>query len=396
MLFNLLRTGAAKPGERKSSAVGGLIAHQSSGRAVWGPRDAGSLTREGYQRNAVVFRCVRMVAEAAAASPLKLTEKGRSFADHPLLTLLSNPNAGQDGAGLMEALFSHLLLYGDAYLEASALDDRGAPAELHTLRPDRMRIVPGSDGWPEAYEYRVGGRTHQFDMTTEAQPILHLRGFHPQDDHYGMAPLQAAAAAIEIHNSAGTWSKGLLDNAARPSGAIVYNGIEGETLSDEQFRRISEELERGHQGARNAGRPMLLEGGLDWKPMGFSPSDMEFLKTKESAAREIALAFGVPPQLLGIPGDNTYSNYQEANRAFYRQTVLPLARRAGAALTGWLGWRWRAEVRLELDLDAIPALQTERESQWRRIASAEFLDDDEKRAMLGLPARPRDRGVVGE
>lgn len=42
-------------------------------------------------------------------------------------------------------------------------------------------------------------------------------------------------------------------------------------------------MESYHQGARNAGRPMLLEGGLDWKPMGFSPSDMEFQKTKESA-----------------------------------------------------------------------------------------------------------------
>jgi len=56
-------------------------------------------------------------------------------------------------------------------------------------------------------------------------------------------------------------------------------------------------MESHHQGARNAGRPMLLEGGLDWKPMGFSPSDMEFQKTKEAAAREIALAFGVPPML---------------------------------------------------------------------------------------------------
>ena len=158
-------------------------------------------------------------------------------------------------------------------------------------------------------------------------------------------------------------------------------------ISDEQFKRLSAELETSHQGARKAGRPMLLEGGLDWKPMGFSPADMEFLKTREAAAREIALAFGAPPQLLGLPGDNTYANYQEANRAFYRQTVLPLSRRVAAALTGWLGWRWAGDLALTPDLEAVTALQSERESQWRRIASADFLDPDEKRAMLGLPPR---------
>ena len=225
-------------------------------------------------------------------------------------------------------------------------------------------------------------------MTGEAQPILHLKSFHPGDDHHGLSPLEAAAQAIDIHNSAGKWSKALLDNAARPSGAIVYSGGDGQAdMSDEQYRRLSEELAQSHQGAANAGRPMLLEGGLDWKPMGFSPSDMEFLKTKEGAAREIALAFGVPPQLLGLPGDNSYANYQEANRAFYRQTVLPLARRLSSALAAWLGWRFGGEISLLPDLDAVPALSAEREALWRRVSEAEFLDDEEKRAMLGLPAR---------
>lgn len=389
MLFRQKRGGGNAPGERKASAVGAMIAVSGAGRAVWTSRDGASLSRAGYQENAVAFRCVRMIAEAAAAIPFTLTggDGGAGYSEHPLLELLASPNPGQDGAGLMETLYGHLLLFGNAYLEASAFDDFGSPAELHALRPDRMRVIPAPDGWPEAYEYRVGGRVHRFDMTTETQPILHLRGFHPLDDHYGMAPIEAAAAAIDIHNAAGKWSKGLLDNAARPSGAIVYSGGEGATMTDEQFRRVSAELEGNHQGARNAGRPMLLEGGLDWKPMGFSPSEMEFLKTKEAAAREIALAFGAPPQLLGLPGDNAYSNYQEANRAFYRQTVLPVVKRMASALNGWLCWRWSGGPKLAPDMEAVTALNAEREAQWRRIASADFLDADEKRAMLGLPPR---------
>jgi len=252
-------------------------------------------------------------------------------------------------------------------------------------------VIPGADGWPEAYEYAVGARKHRFDMGAEMAPILHLRAFHPQDDHYGLSPMQAAAQAIDVHNAAARWSKALLDNAARPSGAIVYRGADGQGhMGADQYARLVDELSSHHQGAVNAGRPMLLEGGLDWKPMGFSPSDMEFQKTKESAAREIALAFGVPPMLLGLPGDNTYANYQEANRAFYRLTVLPLVAKTLAALSGWLPQRFGAGLQLLPDLDQAHALAPEREAMWRRVAAADFLSEGEKRALLGLPRRPEE------
>ncbi|HAC50406.1 MAG TPA: phage portal protein, partial [Sulfitobacter sp.] len=202
---------------------------------------------------------------------------------------------------------------------------------------------------------------------------------------------QAAAMAMDVHNAASRWSKALLDNAARPSGAIVYRGAEGQgKLSEDQYDRLVSEMESHHQGARNAGRPMLLEGGLDWKPMGFSPSDMEFQKTKESAAREIALAFGVPPMLIGVQGDATYANYQEAHRAFYRLTVLPLATRVTAALAEWLSGYLGEAVSLKPDLDQVPALAAERDAQWSRVSAAAFLSDAEKRALLGLPAVAND------
>jgi HK97 family phage portal protein len=157
-------------------------------------------------------------------------------------------------------------------------------------------------------------------------------------------------------------------------------------MNSDQYERLVSEMESHHQGARNAGRPMLLEGGLDWKPMGFSPSDMEFQKTKEAAAREIALAFGVPPMLLGIQGDATYANYQEAHRAFYRLTVLPLATRVTAALANWLEDFTGERLTLKPDLDQVPALSLERDAQWNRVAQADFLSQAEKRALLGLPA----------
>jgi HK97 family phage portal protein len=218
-----------------------------------------------------------------------------------------------------------------------------------------------------------------------------VKSFHPQDDHYGLSPLQAAASALDVHNSAAAWSKALLDNAARPSGAIVYKGADGHgAMAQDQYTRLVDELEANHQGARNAGRPMLLEGGLDWKPMGFSPSDMEFHRTKEAAARDVALAFGVPPMLLGLPGDNTYANYAEAHRAFYRLTVLPLVSKTMAAVSGWLPGHYGAKFQIKADYDNIPALAEEREALWRRIEQASFLTDAEKRQMLGFPRTSED------
>ena len=381
----LSRTATQVAPEQKKSALAPLIAFSSAGRVVWSARDTVALTRSGFTTNPIGFRAVKLIIEAAAAVPLVLQDGERRYEQHPMLSLVRRPNPTQGRAELFEALFGQLLLSGNAYVEAVAGDGH-LPAELHVLRSERMSVVPGPDGWPEGYEYSVGGRKHRFMIGEGVSPICHIKNFHPQDDHYGLSPLQAAAAAIDVHNSASAWSKALLDNAARPSGAIVYRGGDGQsTLSQDQYDRLLVELETSHMGARNAGRPMLLEGGLDWKPMGFSPSDMEFHKTKEAAAREIAVSFGVPPMLLGIPGEATYANYQEANRAFYRLTVLPLVSRVTAALAHWLSESAGEQLELRPDLDQLPALSQERETQWRRVSEADFLTDTEKRALLGLP-----------
>jgi len=395
MMFDFLRKSAlvaAVPvtgSERKASAVSRVVAWGTGGRVAWSPRDAVSLARTGYQGNPIGFRAVRLIAEAAAALPLVCQDGERRYETHPLLDLMKRPNGAQGRAEFLEAIYGYLLLAGNAYVEAVPGAGPGEtllPGELHVLRADRMSLVPGIDGWPVAYDYTVSGRTHRYQMVGAASPICHLRSFHPQDDHYGFSPLQAAATAIDVHTSASAWSKALLDNAARPSGAIVYKGADGQSsLSSEQYDRLVSEMESHHQGARNAGRPMLLEGGLDWKPMGFSPSDMEFQKTKEAAAREIAIAFGIPPMLMGIPGDATYANYQEANRAFYRLTVLPLATKVLADLAHWLSIFGGLEVDLRPDLDQVPALAGERDQQWARVGAADFLTVAEKRILLGLP-----------
>ncbi len=370
--------------DRKSSPSRRMIALSNLARPIWPLRNAAQQAREGFARNAIAYRCVRMIAESAAAAPLAVEAEGKAAPDHPLAKLLMRPNAEESGQELFETLLGHLHIAGDAYLEVVEID--GAPRALYALRPDRMSVVPGPRGWPLAWEYKAGGRTIRYpvDQDNGRSPILHLKLFHPFDDHYGLSPMEAAGFAIDIHNAGGAWNKSLIENAARPSGALVYTDANGR-LTDQQFERLKSELENLQQGPRNAGRPLLLEGGLDWRPMSLSPADMDFIEARREAAREIALAFGVPPMLLGIPGDNTYSNYREANLAFARQVTLPLAQKLATALSNWLGDRFDPEARVRCDFDRAGALSEERQALWARAETASFLTDDEKRALVGLP-----------
>ena len=302
------------PPEQKSGAP--LIALQLTGRARWSSRDTVGLARMGVMHNAIAYARIRRIASAAASVPWLLYDGAQELESHPLLALLQQPNPNEDGPALFERWYAFLQSAGNAYLEGVTLE--GSPRELHVLRPDRVTVVQGARGWPAGYDYNVDGQIRR--ITREASgflPVLHAALFHPLDDHYGLSPLEVAQTAVEVHNAGAAWTKALLDNAARPSGALIYKGPDGAGLSDEQFGRLKRELEDAYQGAANAGRPMVLEGGLDWKAMSHSPADLDFAETRSVAAREIALAFGVPPMLLGIPGDNTYANYAEANLSFW-------------------------------------------------------------------------------
>ncbi len=384
-----LGNASARPADTKASRAGPLIALSSQGRPVWTPRDYAGFAREGFMTNPIAHRSVRLVAEAAASVPLDAGGPDKDLAQRAA-AIMAAPNPRQAGPALLEALFLQLILSGNAYVECVVLDE--SPRELHVLRSDRMRVVPGADGWPEAYEYTVGGRAVRFQAGEGASPILHLTLAHPVDDHYGLSAMEAAATAIDIHNEASRWNKAFLDNAARPSGALVY-AAEGANMSEEQYDRLKRELEEGFQGAANAGRPLLLEGGLDWKPLSLSPKDMDFIELKNVAAREIALAFGVPPLVLGLAGDSTHANYAEANRVFWRQCVSPLVRKTAQSLSLWLSQHLGEAITLTPDFDGVDALNDTREPLWRAITAADFLTVDEKRAALGFGpmAQPQER-----
>jgi HK97 family phage portal protein len=346
--------------------------HVSLARAFAGgslgewPRSYEAQVREGYLNNAIAQRAVRLVAEGVASVPL-------DSSDDKAATLVLETSGGQS---LLETLAVQLLLHGNGYVQLLTAPD-GSLTELYALRPERVSVEADSRGWPAAFRYKAGEAVTRLG----SNELVHIRTHHPLDDHYGLGCLGAASGAIAIHNASSKWNKALLDNAARPSGALVHEGAE--TLSGEQFDRLREELTAQFSGQANAGRPLLLEGGLKWQTLSLSPADMDFAGLKAAAAREIALAFGVPSMLLGLPGDATYANYREANKALWRQAILPLAGKILDAIAEGLR-PWFPDLSLKVNADQVSALSEDRERLWAQVSAADFLTLNEKRSAVGL------------
>lgn len=367
----------------ENSVVQGLL------NPVWSGKNYSNFAKEAYQNNVIASRCINLIAKSAASVDWTLYDaKNQVINNHNILELLHHPNPSCGGAEFFEAFFAYKILHGDSYILAAG---NGSNMELHLLRPDRVTIIPGESSVPYGYAYKIGDKEtiYKVDQVTGKSNILHLKNFHPTDDWYGLSQVEAASYSIDLHNQASIWNQALLQNGAKPSGALILKSSQDNSgnLSEDQFERLKMQLEEKFSGSENAGRPLLLEGGLEWQEMSYSPKDMDFMETKNSAARDIALAFGVPPHLLGIKGDNTYSNMQEARFAFWEETIIPLVDKTVDALNSWLVPFFSKDFRLSYDTNNISALSSKQDKMWERIQNADFMTEDEKRTAVGLPPR---------
>lgn len=383
----------------------------NSGRAVWSDKDYSSFAENGYINNVIAHRAINMIAHAASSVPFKLYKlidgKRHLITQHPVLELLNRPNPLQSGKEMLEAIYTYRQISGNAYILTvdkncgctvkKSLDDCDPcnivdyslpDYELYCLRPDRVQVVAGDNFIPQGYLYSVESQTinYSVDQETGISPILHIKNFHPLSDWYGLSSIEAAAYSIDQHNQASIWNQALLQNGGRPSGAIVVKDEEGKpaNLTDDQFYRLKDMINDFVSGPQNAGRPLVLEGGLDWKEMSFSPRDMDHIQSKNNSAREIAIAFGVPAQLLGIPGDNTYSNLLEARVALWEQTIIPLVENTLDHLNRGIVARFGSDLELQYDIDGISALSHRVDSLWNRLEKSSFVTVDEKREAVGL------------
>lgn len=388
------------PLEAKYSETQPLIYLMYAGqqRGVWTQRNFAQYSDDGYKRNVISYKCVNELARGCAKITWRVKrgvdQDGKGGTDlpesHPLVKLLKKPNPFQSGASFRENVAAYLLLTGNSYIEGVGPDGK-PPRELYAIRPDRTKVIPGEYG-PAGYTYELNGRikTWTIDPLDGSGPILHLKFFNPLHDWYGMSPLEAASYSIDGHNLAGEWNQSLLQNGCKPSGALVYKPGESSppNLSEKQRASLTEQLNASQSGSRNAGRPMILEGGLEWQQISMGPVEMDYINGKNMSAREICIAYNVPPMILGIPGDNTYSNYQEARQALYQDTIIPLDASLIESLNTWLCPLFGDDIKIVQDLEHLPALSGVRKERWESVTNATWMTLNEKRAATGLEELP--------
>jgi HK97 family phage portal protein len=351
------------------------------------------LAKEGYLKNAIVYRCVNEISKGASSVPFIIKAGDQIIEQHPLIDLLNRPNPLQSYSEFFNSLFGYVLLSGNAYI-LKVGSDLGSPKELHQLRPDRINIKGSGNPIPEKYEYKVNGRvqtTYEVDQENGFSELKHVKLWNPLDDYYGLSPMSAAAVEVDQFNMSSKHNVNLLQNGARPSGAVIFKPQDDAgfavNLSESQRQQLLTDLNNRFSGAGNAGRPMLLEGDFDWKEMGLSPKDMDFHRLKNMATTDIALCFGVPSQLVGVPDSQTYSNVAEARLALYEETIIPHLRKMASDLNEWLVPMFDDRLTLEFDIDSIPALAERKKKTYENVTSAVregIMTRNEARKIIGL------------
>ena len=350
------------------------------------------LATDGYQSNAIVNRCINEISNNASRVKINLFRGDQELDNHPLLDLLYNPSPTLSQVEFFQSAFSYLLISGNNYM-LSVSGDRTPPTELYNLRPDRIRIRTGNRAMPQSYDYVLNGNiveSYEVDQATGNSKVKHIKLFNPLDDYYGMSPISACSVDIDQHNLANKHNVNLLQNGARPSGAVIFKPKD-ETgghvqLSDVQRDQLVNDINQRFSGTGNAGKPMLLEGDFDWKEMGLSPKDMDFIQLKNMSAKDIALVYGVPSQLIGIPDSQTYSNFAEAKLALYNETIIPLLDRFQGDLNEWLTPMFGEDLELRYDIDSIPAMAEQRKRVFESVVTGVqngILTRNEAREQLG-------------
>ena len=384
-----------QPNQNKGYGSGATISYHQTGYSNPTSRDGfQDLARDGYTENAIVYRCINEIANGAAAVPFKLMRGDQPIDDSPLLDLLQRPNPTMSQSEYFQKVISYLLISGNSYMLRVGTDN-GMPAELYCLRPDRIEIKTNKNGFmPLSYHYVVDGQVkarYDIDQITGQSEVKQIKFFNPVDDYLGQSPIMPAAGDIDQHNLGGKHNTHLLINGARPSGAVVYKPRDEvgamTMLTDSQREQLRQDLAARFNGTNNTGRTMILEGDFDYKEMGLSPKDMDFANMKSMSAKDIALVFGVPAQLIGASDTQTYNNMAEARLALYEETIIPLLRHIESDLNEWLVPLFGEDLTLQYDIDSIPAISERRRlvtDNILRAVNEGVLTRNEARERLGL------------
>lgn len=367
-----------------------------------------------YLNVAPVADAVNMITdEVKHILPLLFNTKTNEFIDeHPILDLLDNPNTNMNYSSFIEIFCMYLYVTGNNFMVATGPENR-PPLELFIIPPQDISITPSSiDGGAQSYMASGGGtysrpesaldksryrffldnqsgiRTSELWHSKIASPISSFGAFGGQSNSlFGLSPLTPHQYNLQLYIECNIHNISVLKRGGLPS--LIMNLKN--TVDDDQYQRLTEQLEHFHSGSNNAGRKMIVEGSeIEIQELKSDAKDMDFQNLQKMVTQDLFRAYKIPPAMVAEEAMK-FNNYKESKVSFYESSVLKKLDKIFSELTQFLMHRYPNSENLVLtyNRNAIPELEPERMDNLKTQSELGILSINEMRKELQL------RSIVG-
>lgn len=238
--------------------------------------------------------------------------------EHPFIDLTNNVNEFMNKTDCLEISDLHEELTGNAYwyLRYNNLE---VPSEIWILQPDKVWIVPDKQNFISHYMYKLG---YGMDaLRIEKEDIIHFKFPNPKDPYYGASPLQAVAEMYNINQNMNTYENAMFTNNARMEGYFSTD----EEITDTSWERLKTELKETWEGVTNTGKTGLLDQGIKFNQISFSPRELGFLNGRRWSKSEIFEAYDTPMGLLDEKANR--ANAEAAQYVYMKFGIQPRHKR---------------------------------------------------------------------
>lgn len=240
--------------------------------------------------------------------------------DHKAVQILKQPLPAKFKVTqyqLVESAVADMLISGNGYL----LKHRNSDGEISALqRVPYMLMSVNGDLVP--MKYKIG----YIEKEYEPEDIIHFRFYNPENSTVGVSPLEGLREVLAEEWEKSKYSSGFWRNAARISG-VIERPLEAKEMSEVAARNFRQQWQEMYAGEDNSGKTALLEEGMVFKPMSFSPKETEYIESRKLNREECARAYHIPPPMVGILDRSTFSNITESHKSLYMDVLSPMCAR---------------------------------------------------------------------
>lgn len=332
------------------------------------PQDYKAYGKNGYNKDELIYACIRELANAAVEPRYFIEGYNRDnepfeVPNSPLGDLLYKPNTTQDLYELVDQMIVHLYVSGNAYLFKER-GQSGKIVQVYLLRPDRVSIKSTEKDGVIGYEYDVEGSTYTIPLSD----IQHLKlGVNPNNDLYGLSPLTVLASTINLDLSMTQYAKAFFTNAGVPSGMLK---LKKRLTTQEEANTIRSRWRSQFSTPSNYNSLAILDEDATYEPLSTTPADMAMRDLSDKVETRICMAFGIPPIVIGTNvglARSTYSNYKEARRSFWDETMIGLINKITRFLNYAIADEYPGNEKIAIDYAQVRSLLDDKDSLTTRI-----------------------------